>query len=393
MSTRDGARTCYIGDETGLVKQVFFPDVFAKPSVVAAANFQKKRKAPEAAQASVYRDGSDDESEVNKVEELKKAAVRAVKPQVTRLNEGVRQERAEGIDCMCLFSDSKLGLVTHSGILQEWNPKSKTLLHQTKQHNFSTPFEKKDQTKPRVETIVGLCELGKTCLGGARTVASCSNRGTMRVTKLPSIDHQETSFYVGHPVSKMRPSPTVEHVIALGGKDLDLRLFGLSEQKQIWKARNLPHDWLNMAVPVWVNEICFAKGMNDQGHTMLVGTGYSEIRLYDTRADNRPVHNYVLPSPEGDNPPFMSLCPSVDGKTVFAGDTHGRVIRVDVGSGKVMSKYKGFTGSVRALAVDPTGEALYSASMDRYLRVHDVESRKMSMRVYVKQRLTTMLLV
>ena len=92
-----------------------------------------------------------------------------------------------------------------------------------------------------------------------------------------------------------------------------------------------------------------------------------------------------------DKPPFMSVCASPDGKSVFAGDTQGRVLRVDVGTGKVICKYKSFTGSVRRLQVHPKlNNVLLSISIDRILRVHHIESRKLLMRMYLKQRLNAM---
>ncbi len=403
--------SCLVGDETGLLKHVFFPNVRAKPMGWSSKPVVKKRKiddddknAPTTMKIGDDSDNEDDE------EKRKKALIeqkKAIKPQVTRINVGATQERASGIDAMCFLrpfqSSTSICLATHKGVVQEWDYSKKALVYETKQQHFNLPLEgKKDEKKPRVERTVGVCEVGTSATQSdgklCRKIASCTNRGSMRITSLPSKDNKESLFSVGHPVHKMRPCPAANHVVALGGKDLDLRLYDLNEQKQSWKAKNVPHDWLNMAVPIWVNDIQFASSSSsgntpaDGGHTIFVGTGYSEVRLYDTRASNQPVSNYFIASPTGDKPPFMSLCPSNEGKCVFAGDTQGRVVKIDMGSGKVVSTFKGFSGSVRGLALDPTETLLVSVSLDRYLRVHDVLSRKQLMRVYLKQRLSTLLL-
>ena len=104
-----------------------------------------------------------------------------------------------------------------------------------------------------------------------------------------------------------------------------------------------------------------------------------------------PEYSYSPNVENKDKPPFMSVCASPDGKSVFAGDTQGRVLRVDVGTGKVICKYKSFTGSVRRLQVHPKlNNVLLSISIDRILRVHHIESRKLLMRMYLKQRLNAM---
>ena len=94
--------------------------------------------------------------------------------------------------------------------------------------------------------------------------------------------------------------PLEPRCYSCGGKQLDLRLYSLEGKKRIWKARNVPNDWLNMPVPVWVCDIDFFQdsknnsnvnnGGNVGNHKLVVGTGYSEIRIYDVRAGEKPVH-------------------------------------------------------------------------------------------------------
>lgn len=53
----------------------------------------------------------------------------------------------------------------------------------------------------------------------------------------------------------------------------------------LFKVRN---DHLDLQVPVWVTEIGFLPCTNTQP-TVAVGTGYHQLRLYDTKAQKRPV--------------------------------------------------------------------------------------------------------
>ncbi len=450
--------TCIVGDETGLLKSVYFPNVFANKSEILKdrnnkGNSSRKIKSLNGSSSkrrkinhsgggsnSGFTNDQNDDDEIDEDDviideedrvyqqqekERKKKLIEAIKPKTVRINSSTTQTRSNGIDALCInrtSDDALISIATRSGIVQEWSMKKKQVLAETKLQHFNVPnamnraksplkkgthISKKNRNHNLqlysslngVEKIVGICNvnLGSGNKGGTKHIATCSNFGNLRINSLPSNDNKESHISVGQPVSKMRQAPSNCDVIAVGGKQLDLRLYSLNEKKQIWKAKNVRNDWLNMPVPVWVSDMDFFKEEKDGNtsssyHKLVVGTGYSEIRIYDTRAGQKPVHFYKLPNVENnDKPPFMSVCASEDGKSVFAGDTQGRVLRVDVGTGKVISKYKSFTGSVRRLQVHPTlHNVLLSISIDRILRVHHIETRKLLMRMYLKQRLNTM---
>ena len=48
---------------------------------------------------------------------------------------------------------------------------------------------------------------------------------------------------------------TVTLVFAYGGRENDLCLFDLEKQESIFTARNVPHDFLSLRVPVWVSDM------------------------------------------------------------------------------------------------------------------------------------------
>lgn len=54
--------------------------------------------------------------------------------------------------------------------------------------------------------------------------------------------------------------------------------------------------------------------------------------------------------------------------------------------------YKGFTGGISDLHLDDTGKYLSSASLDRYVRVHDADSTVLLYQCYVKSKATKVLI-
>lgn len=55
----------------------------------------------------------------------------------------------------------------------------------------------------------------------------------------------------------MRHSKTNKHLIATGGQEHMLKLFDIERQIQIFSEKNLPHDWLQLKVPIWISDIEF----------------------------------------------------------------------------------------------------------------------------------------
>ena len=115
-------------------------------------------------------------------------------------------------------------------------------------------------------------------------------------------------------------------------------------------------------------------------------TGYHHIRLYDTRAKRQPVQSVEM----GDRP-FTCCCLARDESALFAGDSVGRISRVDLRTMRLNGVYKGNTGSVRGLAVHPSLDVLVSVGLDRVMRVFDVNNRRQLHRVYLRQRLNCVL--
>ena len=67
-------------------------------------------------------------------------------------------------------------------------------------------------------------------------------------------------------------------------------------------------DALDLRVPVWDNQMAFTPDSGPQP-ILVVGTGYGNVRLYDTRAQRRPVF-----STKYGNEPITALDITPDGK-------------------------------------------------------------------------------
>lgn len=80
--------------------------------------------------------------------------------------------------------------------------------------------------------------------------------------------------------------------MAVGGKDRknNLKIFDLEKKEAIFNSKNVPHDNLQLEVPVWESDFCFAENSE---HCLASCSRYGYIRFYDTRQQRRPVRNYT----------------------------------------------------------------------------------------------------
>lgn len=57
--------------------------------------------------------------------------------------------------------------------------------------------------------------------------------------------------------------------------------------KQLWNARNVPNDDLDLMVPIWDKDVAWLSKVNS--HSLATCTAFCEVREYDTRGSRRPV--------------------------------------------------------------------------------------------------------
>ena len=72
---------------------------------------------------------------------------------------------------------------------------------------------------------------------------------------------------------------------------------------------------------------------------------------------------------------------------VIVGNTQGKMGLLDIRQGKVVHLYKGFAGGIRSVQCHASKPVVASCGLDRFLRVHDIESKALLSKVYMKSRL------
>ncbi|KAL0482811.1 hypothetical protein AKO1_014210, partial [Acrasis kona] len=174
--------------------------------------------------------------------------------------------------------------------------------------------------------------------------------------------------------------------LAVGGKGNLMKIFDVETQKVVYRAKNVPHDYLNLESPIWDNGITFL-GKPDQINANLfcTRTAYHQIRFHDRRAKRAPITQRSI----GDCT-FTSLIasPKCD-KEVLVGNAIGKMFRYNFENlqKKTLYSYKMMSGSVRDIQIHPSGEHVITSSTDRYVRVYDLEGSKKPLHsMYLVQR-------
>ncbi|XP_045102755.1 WD repeat-containing protein 74-like [Portunus trituberculatus] len=191
----------------------------------------------------------------------------------------------------------------------------------------------------------------------------------------------------GEFLTRMRQDPTSPSMIATGGKESDLHLWDFSKPEEaIFTAKNVKPDMLELRVPVWITDISY---LGDH-HSIAISSRHKHIRLYDPKRQRRPTISF-----EWEDSPLtcISAVPSSNGQVVV-GTAHGRLGLFDLRGRKPeepVHVYKGFAGAVRDVVVHPKQPLVFSVSLDRFLRVHNLASRKLVFKEYLKSRLNCLL--
>nr|XP_012148372.1 PREDICTED: WD repeat-containing protein 74 isoform X2 [Megachile rotundata] len=197
-------------------------------------------------------------------------------------------------------------------------------------------------------------------------------------------EEDEIIIKAGENLNRMRHSKINKNIIATGGYEHNLKLFDLEKQKQIFIEKNMPHDWLQLRVPIWISDIEFLPGTEQ---IVTVGR-FGHVRLYDPRVQRRPVINLEMKDEA-----LTTLSTMPREKQVIVGSGKGSMNLVDLRKpAKALNTYKGFVGSVTGIACSTNEPYVVSVSLDRYLRIHHIDTKKLLKKVYLTSRMSCMLL-
>lgn len=215
-----------------------------------------------------------------------------------------------------------------------------------------------------------------------KVIVSATESGDLRLWK--SEGETLTKLNAGDNLLVMIPDVNEENRCATGGKENPLKIWDLEKGIKTFTAKNVRPDNLQLRVPICDNDIRFLS----DARSIITATGTSQFRLYDPRAQRRPVKEMKwLEEPIT----ALSLCSSPN--QFLAGNTRGDMglfdIRYKMSS---VCKYKGFAGSVRGITAHPQSPYVASCSIDRFVRLHDLKTKKLLKKVYCKVRLNRILM-
>lgn len=241
-------------------------------------------------------------------------------------------------------------------------------------------------------------------LGSSETsrVLTCNAEGEVQVISYAAPGRadeapKQASFSIRGPVSAAITAATGAAGLALaaGGRNNDLKAWDINTNQCTWKAKNVPHDFLDMQQPVWITSLrsllpdsnSSSSGGGGSGLQQLVaGTAHRQVRLYDARAQKRPTHSI-----NADEHGITTMAVAPDGREVVVADTAGLVRVLDLRKMEWGRRFEGPAGSVRGLAFHPALPMLACVGLDRMARVFDYRSREQKFQVYLKQRLNAIL--
>ncbi|XP_059574483.1 WD repeat-containing protein 74 [Alligator mississippiensis] len=215
------------------------------------------------------------------------------------------------------------------------------------------------------------------------SLITCVESGLLKVWHEDSSEAAE--LQVGPGVCRMRQNPARPQCVGTGGKENALKVWDLQQpQEPIFRAKNVRHDWLNLRVPVWDRDLQFLPG----SEKIITCTGHHQVRVYDPSSPQR---RPVLEVTYGEHPlTALSLAPGAN--SVVVGSARGDVAVIDLRQGRLLKCLKGFAGAVRGVQCHPTRPLVASCGLDRFLRLHGLDDKRLQHKVYLKSQLNCLLL-
>lgn len=207
-----------------------------------------------------------------------------------------------------------------------------------------------------------------------------------QIEKISHKTSESSTFKSGDHIARLRSNPYNTNVFATGGKGRqnNLKIFDITTDKQVFISKNLPNDHLQLEVPIWDNDMGFLSE-----NVIATCSRYGYLRVYDVRKQRRPVLMY---SNDKDNALKFTTITIHGDNSIFTGSTMGELRMFDARNLKTFAHtYKGCTGSISNVAVDEDGKHLISTSLDRYIRIHNVDSCAFLYQCYMKSKPTAVL--
>ena len=95
---------------------------------------------------------------------------------------------------------------------------------------------------------------------------------------------------LGDHLTCLRANPSNDKQVAFGSKDKTVQLWSLEADMsltQLWQAKNVANDDLDLQVPIWDTDLTWLPLAN--AYSLAACTAYCDVREYDTRGKRKPV--------------------------------------------------------------------------------------------------------
>lgn len=202
----------------------------------------------------------------------------------------------------------------------------------------------------------------------------------------------------GDSVWKSVQSDFDQNVVAICQQRTTLQLWNVNNSAVSWQAKNLPHDELELAVPIFDTGVAF---LGDR--CLAVCNGYGQLRQYDIRASRKITSNATIT--KNDMMLTHVAKSRINENHLYVITQEGHPLLLDRRyECRVVRKMPGAKGSVRdckVLAASETdlvpdsNELLLTVGCDRHIRVFDpkqkIQNDTSCGAAYLKQKLNCIL--
>ncbi|ELT93981.1 hypothetical protein CAPTEDRAFT_221486 [Capitella teleta] len=213
---------------------------------------------------------------------------------------------------------------------------------------------------------------------------TCTSAGAVRLWENGACKAHK-SIDAGPDVCRMRSHPRENNILATGGKENDLKVWDVERTSApVFAAKNVRNDWLDLRVPVWISDLAFSP----EDNTVITCTRHQQVRVYDLKSSQRrPAFDMTFT-----DQPLMALSLTSTEKQIVVGTSHGYMGLLDLrGKGVLVQAYKSFAGSVRCIQCHSSQPVVASCGLDRFLRIHRLNSKEPDHKIYLKSRLNCLL--
>ncbi|CAG9762083.1 unnamed protein product [Ceutorhynchus assimilis] len=225
------------------------------------------------------------------------------------------------------------------------------------------------------ESVIGCCCIKNSFIIGKRD-------GIINISKKKKNDFFSLNLDESGSLDAMVANTNRPNLIGTGGEFNDYKLWDIDTRECIFKAKSLGHDHLQLPIPTSIRDITF---FNQEPNLGACCTKEGHVLLYDDRAQRRPTVKF-----QEEKASYTTISTVFGAQQVCVGTTKGYMQWLDLRQpAKVLKTYTSFTGSVSSIVCNEPFVA--SVSLDRYLRVHNMQTKELVSKLYMKQNLTKLL--